>query len=197
MVAEYSLKIEAETYGQLFPKLGHGKWMSEDALTAWICIAGDTHDELAIETASIARSWLKSQVESWAKEVDQAAKRNGLRDTGNNITPLLDHSGIHLKEFAESSFRIKGKPFQSNKPWTSEEQPQPHVALAVFASLIYEMNKCAVVESDEHASECNSRLEVFKSYVTASDTFNSTFEALPVHRIEYQMARVKNGTIPD
>ena len=122
--------------------------MSEDALTARRCISGDTNDELVSETASIARSWLKSQVESWAKEVDQATKRNGLRDTHNNITPLLLHSGSPLKEFSESSFRIEGKSSQPNKPWSSEEQPQTHVTMAIFSSLIYELNKCVVVESD-------------------------------------------------
>ena len=196
MVEEYSLKIEAETYDHLSLKLGHVKWMSEGSLTAWSCISGDANDELVSETASISRSWLKSQVESWADEVDHDAKRNGLRDT-SNIIPLLVHSGIPLKEFEESSFMIKGESSHPNKPWGSEEQPQPHVALAIFSSLIYDTRKCAVVDSAEHVADCNSRREVRKSYVAASDTINSTFEALPVRRIAHRMDRVKKGTVAD
>ena len=110
--------------------------MSEDALTARRCISGDTNDELVSETASIARSWLKSQVESWAEEVAHATKRVGMRDTANNIAPLLIHSGIPLKEFAESSFTIQGEYTQPDNPCDSEEQPQSHMTLAMLASPI-------------------------------------------------------------
>ena len=137
--------------------------MSEDALTAWRCIAGDANDELMSDAASIARSWIKSPVESWAEEVDMAKKRGGVRDTNNNIAPLLTYSRMHIEDFADGSFRIKGASFQPSKPCGSEEQPQPRVTLAIFSSIICEMGECAAVDSDEHVAGRNRRLEVCKT----------------------------------
>ena len=167
--------------------------MSGEVKVAWSCLTPKNLIDTELYAASIAKTWLKSQVESWNKEVFNATKRGGQKDTNNATIPLLVHSGSPLKEFHASFFRIKDMDFKLLEMWKKDEEPPAHMTLATFAAAIYEINKCAVTESNEAAVQCGKYLGVCKSYVDSGPTFRSTYEALPIQAVQYRMEKVEKG----
>ena len=192
-MAEYGLKIEAKSYDHLFQRMKTGAWLSPDAKLAWPCLTFSPIADAGNDAVTIARSWLKSQIESWDKEAHSSTKRSALKEADGAIIPLIAHSGSPLKEFDEASFRINDNDFTRDAKWPGEDAPPHRLTLASFPVAVFELNKCAVTDPNEIVKECDKITGVRKSYAEASGSFKSTYESLPKSAIEHRMAKLKKG----
>ena len=129
-MAEYGLKIDAKSYDRLSQWMEAGSWMSPDSKLEWSCLTSASIVDAENDAVTIARSWLKSQIESWDKEAHASTKRSALKEDDGAITPLIAHSGSPWKDFAEASFMIKNEDFARGIKWTKGDTPPNRLTFA-------------------------------------------------------------------
>ena len=195
LVAEWSQKIDSKSYTHLFSLVSRqGAW-SRDAETAWSVMTDDTLPQLQIETATVSRSWLSSNLHSRLKQVRKNTRHMGIKDDAGNLIIQLAHSGSPIKEFSETAYREKGVGLDLKKPWVKETPPMSHECLMALAFLIFDLNKCAVAMTELNVKECNSLTNVCKSICRHSDDHLNLLESLPMGAVENEFAKINQKEV--